>query len=280
MQVYWYLFLCCESMYVLRVVIVSIVVLYLCCVVAAYYFQTAIIFSPETLPQEFQFQIRAQDKEVFLKTPDGETINGLLYKGSRPEVILYFHGNAGDLSGWQYVGQELVKIGYTVFIIDYRGYGKSTGFISEEGFYTDAVTAYEYLTKTFEPGRILLYGRSIGSGVAVELATKRKVKGIILESPYSSLTRLAIEKAPFLFPSLILKTKFDSETKLDSLTVPLLMMHGTADDLIPPAHSERLYNRYKGKKERILIKGAGHNDLSAFPDYEKVMRETVPHFFE
>ncbi len=141
----------------------------------AYFAQTSLyIFSAQACPR-FRFGAGAQ--EVFLTTHDNETINGLFFTGTRKEVILYFHGNAGDLSTWQYIMADFAQLGYDVMIIDYRGYGKSTGTLSEEGLYADADAAYEYLIgKGFAAQQIIIYGRSVGTGVATDLASRKPWK--------------------------------------------------------------------------------------------------------
>lgn len=217
----------------------------------------------------FAFDLRNGATETFIKTKDGETINALFYPGPTNIAILYLHGNAGDLSSWQDVHNDLVGLGHNLLIIDYRGYGKSTGTISEAGLYADAEAAYQYLIeeKQFTPENIILYGRSIGTGVAVEMATRHKVKQLILESPYSSLKALAKEKVPYLLPSLVMRFAFDNVKKINSVQCPILFFHGAIDTLIPVEHTHRLYDAFKGEKQKIIVPAAGHNDLSEFQEY-------------
>jgi fermentation-respiration switch protein FrsA (DUF1100 family) len=237
-------------------------------------FQKHLIFYPGKLPRNYSFSPELQGEEIFLKTADGESINALFYKGDRPEVILYFHGNAGDLSNWQFVSEEFVKLGYNFFIIDYRGYGKSSGNITEKGLYLDADAAYQFLIteKNFSPLQVLIYGRSIGSGVAVELVSKHQIKGVILEAPYISLKKLAHEKAPFLLPSLWLSFHFNNLEKINRIKCPVLFIHGDQDTLIPPSHSSNLFETFSGKKKLVMISGGSHNDLDTFSEYHKAIR--------
>jgi len=181
--------------------IITLAVLYIAALAGAYFLQTSLIFYPRKLARAFQFGAGAQ--EVFLTTRDNETINGLFFTGTRKEVILYFHGNAGDLSTWQYIITDFAQLGYGVLIIDYRGYGKSTGALSEKGLYADADAAYEYLiSKGITPQQIIIYGRSVGTGVATDLASRKPCKGLVLESPYTSMTALAKKKRRCCFPAL------------------------------------------------------------------------------
>jgi pimeloyl-ACP methyl ester carboxylesterase len=210
-------------MYILKIIATTIIVIFFIAVIALYIFQTRLIFYPGKLSKNHRFNLRPTDKEVFLKTSDDETIHGIFYRGYRSEIILYFHGNAGDLKGWQFAVEDLIDLGYNVLLIDYRGYGKSTGTISEKGFYADAEAAYQFVMhqKDFTIKDIIIYGRSVGTGVAVELASRHKVKGLILESPYTSLKKLANEKLPFFFPSLYLRYNFDNLKKINQVKFPI-----------------------------------------------------------
>jgi pimeloyl-ACP methyl ester carboxylesterase len=250
--------------------------------VLAYVFQTHLIFFPGKLDKDFRFIADETSQEVFLHTKDKETISGLFIQGTREDVILYFHGNAGDLSSWQYVAQDLTSFGFSFFIIDYRGYGKSSGKISEQGFYEDAWVAYEYLIEKrgFRPSQIIVYGRSIGSGVAIDLASKFDVKGLILEAPYTSLRMLAQEKAPFIFPQHWINYSFDNLKKIQNVKSAVLVIHGTDDAVIPIGHSEQLIRSISGKKLLVNIDGASHNNLNRFPDYFHAIALVVNGFFD
>lgn len=265
----------------LKILALVVIVLYIVVLVTLYVLQTRLIFYPGKLSQAFRFSSNGFGEEVVLETADSERISGLYFQGTRAEVILYFHGNAGDLSGWQFVAEDFTTSGYGVLIIDYRGYGKSSGTISEQGFYHDADAAYDFLIrrKKIQPDNIIIYGRSIGTGVAVELASKRHVKGLVLEAPYTSLGALANEKLPFFFPSLYMKYRFNNLGKINQVKSPVVFIHGTEDTLIPAAHSEKLFNTFKGKKEKIVVNGGSHNDLNDYPAYHKFVNETLSQFF-
>lgn len=268
-------------MQALKFLAYAIIALYFVIVFLLFLFQQKLIFYPGTMAQKFNLNLAPHQHEVFLETHDHETIHGIYCDGTGPKVILYFHGNAGDLSGWKFVTEDFTALGYPILIIDYRGYGKSTGQISEEGMYADGEAAYEYLTQELHiaPGNILIYGRSIGSGVAVEMATRHPVGGLVLESAYTSLGALANEKVPFFFPSLYLRFRFNNLQKITTLACPVVLLHGTQDELIPPAHSQRLVDAVKSKKKLILIKGGGHNDLGSFPEYAQFLQNDLPNFF-
>lgn len=265
----------------LKIIAYLIIGIYLVCVVLLYFFQAQLIFHPGKLAANFAFESNGGGREVFIRTDDGETINGLFFKGPKQQVILYFHGNAGDLSGWQFVAEDFFSTGYSVLIIDYRGYGKSTGRISENGFYQDADAAWRYLTaeKKIPAADIIIYGRSIGTGVAVQLASENRCRGLVLEAPYTSLAALANEKLPMFFPSLILRFRFDNLSKINDVKCPVIFIHGTADELIPGSHSHKIAERFSGKKKLITIAGGAHNDLNSYPEYDLFLAETITEMF-
>lgn len=264
----------------LKVIAWIFVIFYGMAVILLYTLQTRLIFYPGSLAPDFKFRLGDDDDENYYQTEDGESINALFFAGRGGDVILYFHGNAGDLSGWQFVAEDFTSHGINVMVIDYRGYGKSSGKISEKGFYLDGAGAYQYLVgKGFRPQNIIVYGRSIGSGVAVHVASNYPCKGLILEAPFSSLKKLANEKLPFFFPSLYLKFRFDNIAKINTVKCPVIFLHGTDDPLIPPSHSKSLFEKFSGKKEIILVEGASHNDLHTFSRYADFLKDVLPVFF-
>lgn len=244
-----------------------------------YSFQSSFIFFPGKLSEDFVFRQHAE--EVFISTPDGERINGLFFRGTREEVVLFFHGNAGDLSNWQFIADDFTSLGLNVFLIDYRGYGKSSGAITERGLYQDGEAAYHYLLneKQFKADQILIYGRSIGSGIAVDLASHSPAGGLILEAPFSGLIRLATQKVPWLIPALWLKFRFDNMEKIARVKCPVLFIHGSSDTLIPPSHSQTLFDVYPGKKRMIRIESGSHNDLNRFDAYHNGLQHALDDFF-
>lgn len=264
----------------LRIVAWTIVVIYVVVVILLYTLQTKLIFYPGKLSEGHKFKADAGAEEIILETADHERISCLFFPNKSRDVILYFHGNAGDLSGWQFVAEDFTAMGHNFMIIDYRGYGKSSGNISEKGMYIDAEAAYNFLLeKGFGPTDILIYGRSIGSGVAVHLAAEKVCKGLILESPFSDLPTLANEKFPLFFPSLYLRYKFDNLGKINHVKSGIIFLHGSNDTLIPPSHSRKLFDKFKGRKKMIIVEKGGHNDLFDFPQFEEFRKNTLAEFF-
>ena len=207
--------------------------------------------------------------DVIFRTEDGLNLHGWFVPGkkSSPDedlhTLLWFHGNAGNINhrlGNIKMLHERVPV--NVFIIDYRQYGRSEGKISEKGTYIDARAALAYLHSRKEINRekIIFFGRSLGSAVAVELALNEKCRALILETPFTSILEMGKKLYPFLPVSLLLKTKYDSLAKIRNIKVPILVMHGDKDDLVPFEHGKRLYDMANEPKEFYTIPGAGHND--------------------
>ncbi|MGD2278965.1 MAG: alpha/beta hydrolase, partial [Candidatus Omnitrophota bacterium] len=176
-------------------------------------------------------------------------------------TVLFFHGNAGNISHRLEIIQMLHELDLNIFIIDYRGYGKSGGSPSEKGTYLDAITAYDYLAgrDDVDKEKIVIYGKSLGAAVAIDLATKREPGAVISESAFTSVADIGQEIYPFLPIRLIITQKYDNMAKIDKLTVPKLIIHSEEDEIIPFHHGRKLYENSPEPKQSYWMKG-GHND--------------------
>jgi len=201
--------------------------------------------------------------DLYLKTADGLLINAWFVKASdKAATILCSHGNEGDMDE----GDRLEKIkffhdlGLNVLMFDYRGYGRSQGHPTERGIYLDAQAAYDYLKtrSDIDPNRILAYGASLGGAVAIDLATKRKLAALIVDSCFTSAKDVAIETYPLL-PFWMMSIKFDNISKVERLTIPKLFMHSVQDEVISREIGEHLFQASANPKEFLLTSG-GHND--------------------
>ncbi len=239
--------------------------------------QAKLIFFPEKLPANYVFDLADSEEEVLMTTVDGKKISGLLNRTHLPEargVILYLHGNAGSLRSWKDVAPTFTNLGFDILIIDYRGFGKSTGSPTEKGLYEDAHTAWRFLlTRGYQPGNIVLYGRSVGTGVASELATQVNARAMILESPFTSMVAVAKALYPFLLPGLILRFRFETDKRIDRIKMPVLIIHGDRDEIIPVDHSHKLHAQFKERSKLVIVAQAGHNDISAYPAYDKALQQ-------
>lgn len=235
-----------------------------------YIFQERLLFFPEKLATDFEFNYSEKFVEGNLSLPSGPSINYLVFNpDSSRGAILYFHGNAGSLRDWGNAALEIAQqSGWSVWIMDYPGFGKSSGSLpkSESVLLEMGRTFWNEIQRT-KPGlRVALFGRSIGSGVATNLAVEKNPAALILETPYRSLAKLGHEVYPIV-PEFFSRFDLDNEKLIPSLNeMPLLILHGTQDELIPFKHGEIL-SRLKPGSKFVLIEGGGHNNLSAYPDY-------------
>lgn len=202
--------------------------------------------------------------DAWFTTDDGKRLHGRFFDHpQRRAVILYCHGNAGSVETWSMAALELnQRHQCAVFVFDYRGYGKSEGMPSEEGLYQDARAARRWLAQKtgVSEKEIVVLGRSLGGGVAVDLAAKDGAKGLILQSTFSSLPDVAAYHVPWLLPHLNMTQRFDSVAKIKNYPGPVLQGHGDADRLIPISLAQKLYEAAPGQKRFITIPGGGHND--------------------
>lgn len=185
------------------------------------------------------------------------------YPGGRPKpghpVIVYFHGNGGNVSYRAARAQFFQAEGCGALMVEYRGYGGSTGEPSETNFMADARLMLDRLAAHGYPARrLVLFGESLGSGIAVALAAERPVAGLILDSPYTALVEVAAKRMPFLPVRLLMLDRFDSLSKIGKVRAPLLVIHGDADDGVPFEMGQKLYAAAPGPKSFVRLKGAGH----------------------
>lgn len=200
-------------------------------------------------------------------TPDGETIV-LWHAEARPgqPTILFFHGNGGEISCRHERLAFYQQQGFGALFVSYRGYGASTGRISEQGFITDALTAYEFLVaRGVEPARIAVIGESLGSGVAVQLAAQKPIGVLILEAPFTAAVDVAAEIYPWLPVRLLMKDQFISRDHIAQVNVPLLVIHGDADRVIPVEQGRALFGMANEPKELVILPGEGHGVIGT-PD--------------
>jgi fermentation-respiration switch protein FrsA (DUF1100 family) len=215
-------------------------------------------FSPE------QFGLTYND--VFLQTSDGVRIHGWHFPVEGPDAargtLLFFHGNAGNISHRLENIKFLVDRGIPVFIVDYRGYGRSDGVITEQGMYRDAESAMDWLMNEMgiPAERVVIFGRSMGGVAAVHAASVRPAAGVILEATFSSLADASRIFFPILPAGLLLGGRMDSMAKIGKVRAPLLFIHGDKDDLIPIALGRKLFEAAPHPKEFYTLRGAGHND--------------------
>jgi len=200
-------------------------------------------------------------EELHVTAADGVRLHGWWIRGRGEAALVWYHGNAGNISHRLPNARELVRrFGLDVFLVDYRGYGLSEGAPSEAGLYADGLAACDEAgARGFAPEAIVLFGRSLGAAIAVEVALARHVRAVILETPFRSIPAMAREHYPFV-PTFLIRTRFDAEAKIPRLGAPVLVLHGDRDGIVPLAHARRLFDLAPEPKRFFLIRGAGHND--------------------
>jgi hypothetical protein len=232
------------------------------------FFERRLIYFPTRDPVTSWRPAGLAVEECWFRTHDGLRLYGWWHPGQgggelaqRP-VLLWCHGNAGNISHREENLRLLAEHGLAVFIFDYRGYGRSEGTPSEDGLYLDAGAAYTYLVaeRGVRPERVVCFGRSLGAAVALHLALEEKVAGLIMESPFQSVPAMARRQFPILPAWLLVRARFDNIRCVRGLAVPLLVVHGSQDDLVPIAQGRAVFDAAPEPKEFYVIEGAGHND--------------------
>ena len=227
--------------------------------------EKGIVFFPEKFLEATPKYYRLDRYEdVFFPAKDGTRLHGWFVHGPDDRaVLLWFHGNAGNISHRLHNLKKLHDaLQIPIFIFDYREYGMSEGEISKAGTFSDAHGAFQYLIdeKGFKPSSIMLFGRSLGTALAVDIASKITCLGVILEAAFTSTDDMMQRYFPFFKPPVTSTVKYDSLSLIDKITSPLLFVHGQLDQTIPVSMARRLFERARTSKEFYEIPGADHND--------------------
>lgn len=240
-----------------------------------YFLQHFFFFRPEILPTHFEYHYPFPFEEVHFDMEDGGYINGLHFKVPNSKgVVFYLKGNSRSIKGWGKFAKDFVSKGYDFFMIDYRGFGKSSGKRTETTLYNDAQTVYKWLSKRYTEEEIIIYGRSMGSGIATRVASWNRPKMLILDSPYYSFL-YQVKRYGFWLPlRWLLRYKIRSDFFIKKVDCPIFILHGTRDRLISFRQSEMLASLVK-HLELIPIEGGGHNNLPSFPAYHEYLYDIL-----
>jgi alpha-beta hydrolase superfamily lysophospholipase len=232
-----------------------------------YVTQERIILPASTLAADYRFQFDQPFEEVWIPVK-GASLHALHFKQPNPRGVVFFlHGNAGNLVSWTTGLDFYRRVNYDLFIVDYRGYGKSTGHIENEAqLYADARAAYNAMAPLYRDKPIVIYGRSLGTALAASLARDVQPRLLVLVSPFSSLAASAAQAYPWA-PEWVLKYPLRTDTIIGDVKSPILLIHGSEDKLIPLSHSERLKALARSPVELLVVPGAGHSDIHKFPVY-------------
>lgn len=244
--------------------------------IIAYFFQERFIFKPEKLHADFRFRYDIPFKEYFFDVEPGVRINGLHFYRNKPAgLILYFHGNTRSIKGWAKYARDFYRYNYDVLLVDYRGFGKSTGKRSEKEMLNDMQFVYDTLLVTYPEHHIIVYGRSMGSGFASKLASDNKPRYLILDAPYYNFVRVVERFLPILPVRFVLRFHLRTDRWIRRVNCHAYILHGTRDWLIPIRHSEELQQLNPHKITLIRIQGGGHNNLPRFDEYHNFIRDIL-----
>jgi len=258
-------------------ILLIILAVYASISVLLYFLQEQILFKPEKLPKDFEFFYENQKTEEYnLTTRDGAKINGLHFMVDNPKgVVLYLKGNSKSIKGWGKFAVDFTRNGFDVIMVDYRGFGKSTGKRSQKKIKNDLQFIYNKLKEKVDEKHITLYGRSLGSGFATKLASVNNPCKLILEAPYYSLTKVTARYAPFMPFSIIMKYPLPTYKWLKYVQCPIHIIHGTNDKLIPFKTSIRL-SKINPKQTRLYtVIDGGHKNLNNFESYHEMLDEIL-----
>jgi uncharacterized protein len=276
----------------------TVAVIYLLFSLMLYLLQERFIFFPQQLPQDYHFRFSTPFEERYIPTAEGVQLHGLLFKadtavaareaaaprkqsdhGPDPygrRLVFFLHGNAGAVNSWGEVAPTYTQLGYDVFVLDYRGYGKSGGRPrGEEQFFADVEAAYLQLLQEYEEQQVVVLGISLGSGPAAWLASRHQPAMLLLLTPYYSLTDMMRRTMP-LVPTFLLKYPFRTHDYLPQVSAPVYLIHGTRDEVIPFDSSLKLQPFLKPGDRLIPIEGEYHNSLHGSPRYQALLPELLP----
>jgi fermentation-respiration switch protein FrsA (DUF1100 family) len=225
-------------------------------------FERRQMYFPDRVLEFTPAEINLSYRDIYLSTPDRIRIHAWWIPAEEARGSLIFcHGNAGNISHRLESIRIFNELGLNVLIFDYRGYGKSKGSPAEKGTYLDAEAAYDYLVRQLQipPEEIIVFGRSLGGAVAIELAREKKAAGLICEATFTSAEEMGREIYPFLPVKLLISNKYDSISKVGTIPVPKLFVHSRQDELVPFVQGEKLFRAAAPPKEFLEIRG-GHGD--------------------
>lgn len=249
---------------------------YLLLIILMYFFQENLIFHPEKLDKDHVFNFENSHEELFVETADDIKLNGILFKSdSSKGLIFYLHGNAGSLERWGRIAKKYTDLNYDLFMIDYRGYGKSEGSITnEKQFYQDVQATYDEVSSKYSEDSIIILGYSIGTGPAAKLASENNPKLLILQAPYYSLTDMMEYYYPVI-PTAILKYNFSTYKYLPKVKAPIIIFHGDRDEVIYYASSLKLKAYFDNGDTLITLEGQRHNGMSDNPLYLEALKDIL-----
>ncbi len=258
------------------IILIVIILAFLLVNIVLYFIQDRFIFYAEKLPKDFQFSFKNEFDEINLKTEDGHILNGLHFKGKDPKgILLIFHNHSGNIINMNATAELLIEFNYDVLLMDYRGYGKSTGNYNEQSMLEDSKLWYDYTKKYFSEDHITVMGRGIGATFATYVASKNNPKRLILGSPLFNMNYTVKFLYPYLPYQLILKYKFDTAKFITNVNCNIFIFHGKKDKLVNYTNSIKLHELTKENSELNVISEGDHynmiNDKTVFNRLKEIL---------
>ena len=259
-------------MRIVRKVLILTVVIYFLLVMIAVIFQEKFLFRNTKLAMDYQYEFKGNFEEIWFTPEANVKLNALYFKTDsikRKGLVIYFHGNADDLRRWGKHAIDFTKNDYDILMMDYRQFGKSTGELSEKALHSDAAYVYEWAKKHFQENQIIVYGRSLGTGIATQLTADNRPKMLLLETPYFNLSDVVKSYFPLIPYKSILKYQFRTDLFIKQVQCPIHFFHGTKDAVVPYKSSLKLAELLNKKPSEILttIPNGEHKNLGDFPEY-------------
>jgi pimeloyl-ACP methyl ester carboxylesterase len=234
------------------------------------------VFKASSLPANYQFQFNQEFEEVFIPSFDNKKLHGLLFTTKNPKgLIFYLHGNRGMLDSWGNNAAIYTNLGYDIFFLDYRGFGKSEGTIeNEEQVFKDVTFAYAKLIKKYKENSVVIIGYSIGTGLATYLAANHHPKQLILQAPFYNFNEFSSGIVPF-FPDFLRKFQFETNKNILKVKAPIAIFHGDEDGLIPLSNAIRLNKICKPTDKLITLKEEDHVGINDNSDFQERLKEIL-----
>ncbi len=263
----------------LKRIAIWVIGIYLVAGLLLYFLQDKLLFHPEVLPANYQYKFDIPFQELLIPVNKKVKLSAVLFKTEgRPRgMVLYFHGNMQNINRYAQYMPNFTRNGYEVLIMDYREFGKSTGRLTEAALYEDALLMYKVARSNYAPWQIVVYGKSLGTGVAAELAAVRDCRRLILETPYYSLEDVISSVAPIYPYNALLNFKLPTNEYLPKVIAPVAIFHGTEDNTVPYASGKKLTELFKKGDQFITLEGAGHNNLNDYPLYHTTLDSLLQH---
>jgi alpha-beta hydrolase superfamily lysophospholipase len=244
-----------------------------------WHFQEKLLLHPKSVPATFFYDFKLPHRELLIPVDEKDTLNIVQFYAAattkRKGAVLFFHGNRDNIKRYLRYAIPLTNKGYDVWMADYPGFGKTTGQFTEQRVYQDARIVYQLATKEFSPDSVIIYGKSLGSGIAAELASVKKCRRLILETPYYSIPQLARDHFLIYPTNRMSRFRFPTHEYLSYIESPVTIFHGTDDGVIPYKHAARLKNSLKSKDEFVTVPDAIHNNLLDFQLFRNKLNDLL-----